>query len=147
MGKRNDGKKGNGKRGSIWDNPYGGLFDLNHDGKEDMYEQMLAMEYFEEWEKAQKQAAAPQEGSSDSRGQQEPDDDGNAADEYAWRESCDDGSDVGLDPEDYETEEAYDEALDDARNAPPEPVTAPITLSVQVRFPVQEALEAIREAD
>lgn len=30
------------KDGSFWDNPFGGLFDFNHDGKEDFGEQWLA---------------------------------------------------------------------------------------------------------
>ena len=33
----------------------------------------------------------------------------------AWRDFCEDGSDYGISPEDYETEEEYEEALEEAR--------------------------------
>ena len=35
--------------------------------------------------------------------------------EYAWRETCEDGSEFGLDPDDFETEEEYAEALNDEK--------------------------------
>ena len=34
---------------------------------------------------------------------------------YGWRENCEDGSEFGLDPEDYETEEEYEEALEEEK--------------------------------
>ena len=35
--------------------------------------------------------------------------------EYDWRDTCEDGSDFDIDPEDYETEEEYEEALEAAK--------------------------------
>ena len=35
--------------------------------------------------------------------------------EYVWRETCEDGSEYGLDPEDFETEEEYEEALNEEK--------------------------------
>lgn len=37
-----------------------------------------------------------------------------AHDEYAWRNTCEDGSEWGIDPEDYETESDYEEVLEEA---------------------------------
>ena len=36
------------KGSSFWDNPFGGLFDFNRDGREDFSEQWLALKIFEE---------------------------------------------------------------------------------------------------
>ena len=36
------------KGDSFWDNPFGGMFDFNGDGKEDLGEQWIAMKIFEE---------------------------------------------------------------------------------------------------
>lgn len=36
------------KKGSFWDNPFGGMFDFDGDGKEDLGEQWIAMKIFEE---------------------------------------------------------------------------------------------------
>lgn len=36
------------KKKSFWDNPFGGVFDFNGDGKEDLCEQWIAMKIFEE---------------------------------------------------------------------------------------------------
>lgn len=35
-------------RGAFWDNPYGGMLDFNHDGKENLSEQWLALKIFEQ---------------------------------------------------------------------------------------------------
>ena len=35
--------------------------------------------------------------------------------EYVWRETCEDGSEYGLDPEDFETEDEYEEALEEEK--------------------------------
>ena len=39
----------------------------------------------------------------------------NCEEEHAWRETCEDGSQYDLDPEDYETEEEYEEALEEEK--------------------------------
>lgn len=36
------------KKKNFWDNPFGGMFDFNGDGKEDLCEQWIAMKIFEE---------------------------------------------------------------------------------------------------
>lgn len=91
------------KKGSFWDNPFGGLFDFNRDGKEDLGEQWLAYKMFEEATKTEDDEIDPIF-----------DDD---YDDHSWRQFCDDGSEYGIDPEDYETEEDYNEALEEAKHA------------------------------
>ena len=117
-----------GKSSSFWDNPFGGLFDFNRDGREDWGEQWLAHMMFEEIKKSSKE---------------EPDDSwrydclegydygvdpfdyesveaylGAVAEvKHAWRDDCEDGSEYDLDPEDYETEEEYEDALAEAKIA------------------------------
>ncbi|MCD8054944.1 MAG: hypothetical protein LUF00_13120 [Lachnospiraceae bacterium] len=137
--------RGGGSKGSIWDNPFGGLFDFNHDGKEDFGEQWLAMKIFQE---CTKEGPADEDFSDPvghlSSAQQDFED---AEDECDWRISCEDGFDVGIDPEDYETEEEYEEALENARLAQSEPVTIPLSLSFELSYPGKEALDAIKESD
>lgn len=60
-----------------------------------------------------------------------------------WRFTCEDGSDVGLDPYDYDTEDEYSDALAEARNVQP----GQITLTINVEIPGMEALNAIRPED
>ncbi len=91
-------------------NPFGGLFDFNRDGKTDFGEQWLAMKIFEECTK-----------------EDPPDDDFDDFDDfdsfsvsssrYDWRDYCNDGSEYGVDPDDYETEDEYNEALTAAKYA------------------------------
>ena len=92
------------KGGSFWDNPFGGLFDFNRDGKEDFGEQWLAFKIFEECTK-----------------ESEPDHSDFAYsphyDYYSWRHHCEDGSEYGVDPFDYETEEEYERAIKKAKYA------------------------------
>ncbi len=79
---------------------------------------------------------------------------------YEWRETCEDGSEYGIDPEDYETEDEYLEALEEAQNAfeennleetsssiVPEEINIPITLSFSVECPALDKLDAIKESD
>lgn len=99
-------KKGGGK-GSFWDNPFGGIFDFNGDGKEDFGEQWLAYKIFEE---CTKEEESHHDYSSDYIDHSIFGDDNDDID-TSWREFCEDGSDFDLDPEDYETEEEYEEAL------------------------------------
>ncbi len=39
------------KNSSFWDNPFGGLFDFDGNGKEDVFEQFLGFKFFEECSK------------------------------------------------------------------------------------------------
>lgn len=105
-------KKGGGK-GSFWNNPFGGMFDFNRDGKEDFGELWIAQKIFEECTKEEK---SHHDYSSDYIYHSVLDDDDDAID-TSWREFCEDGSDVLIDPEDYETEDEYNEALQEARSA------------------------------
>ncbi len=77
------------KKRSIWNNPFGGLFDFNRDGKESLGELWLAQKIFEECMK-----------------DEEEDADSDFADDL-----CDDGTEYGGFPEDYETEKEFREAL------------------------------------
>ena len=92
------------KGGSFWDNPFGGLFDFNRDGKEDFGEQWLAFKIFEECTKETKPDHSDYAYSPHY-------------DYYSWRHHCEDGSEYGVDPFDYETEEEYERAVKKAKYA------------------------------
>ena len=70
----------------------------------------------------------------------------------AWRDYHFYDPETGVDPEDYDTEEEFEEALAEAKRALGADasssavgnVSVPITLSVSVSYPGQEALEAIK---
>ena len=72
-----------------------GLFDFNGDGKTSMGEKWIAYNIFKECTK------------------EDNDDD----EDYGWREFCEDGSEYGISPEDYEDEWEYEEALEEAKYA------------------------------
>lgn len=97
-------KKGGGGKKSFWDNLFGGMFDFNRDGKEDFGELWIAQKIFEECTK--------EEPRHDYSSDYIFDDD---LVDTSWREYCEDGSEFDIDPEDYETEEDYDEALAEAK--------------------------------
>lgn len=130
------------KKGSFWDNPFGGLFDFNGDGKEDLGEQWIGFKIFEDITKNDDDSSSYGGSSYDFDDDSSVDtswrtfcDDGSefgifpedylTEDEYlaalkrakyAWRENCEDGFDVDVDPGDFETEDEYEEALEEARN-------------------------------
>ena len=62
------------------------FLDFDGDGESDLGERWSALQVFQECEE-----------------------------ESAWRENCEDGSEYDLDPEDYETEEEYEEALEEEK--------------------------------
>ena len=62
------------------------FLDFDGDGESDLGERWSALQVFQECEE-----------------------------EHAWRETCEDGSEFGLDPEDYETEEEYEESLEEEK--------------------------------
>jgi hypothetical protein len=79
-----------------------GLFDFDGDGKTSLGEQWIAYNIFKECTK------------------EDDDDDSYLYDDeedYSWREFCDDGSEYGISPEDYEEEWEYEEALEEAKYA------------------------------
>ena len=86
---------------------FGGLFDFNGDGKTTWDEEFLAFKIFEECTK--------EENDSDSDFDSDLFDDTDNSDKYEWRIFCEDGTEYGVYPEDYETEEEYADALDEAK--------------------------------
>lgn len=86
---------------------FGGLLDFNGDGKTTWDEEFLAYKIFEECLKEQEDDA-----DDDGFGLF---DDSDCSDKYEWRLYCEDGFSVGVDPEDYETEEEYEDALNNAK--------------------------------
>lgn len=105
-----------GKKGfwdSFFDNPFGGMFDFNGDGKEDLGEQWLGCKILEDITKEEKEKDSDilDGGLFDSDGTHD----------HSWRLTCEDGFEFGLGHEDFETEEEYAEALEYARLG--EPIT------------------------
>ena len=92
MAKKNDGKKPE----------RAGFFDFNRDGKVSLGEHWIAYQIFKDCMRQE-----------DQRDDFLGDDffSSPAPDPYAWRCHCRDGSEYGVDPEDYETEQAYEDAL------------------------------------
>ena len=65
----------------------------------------------------------------------------------SWRDFCEDASEYGIDPEDYETEEEYEAViLEAAENAEDEENTG-ITLRLSVNCPALDKLDAIKRED
>lgn len=83
---------------------FGGFFDFNGDGKTTWDEEYIAYKIFEECTKEDNSSGGSgfSGGFDDSYG-------------YEWRDYCEDGTKFGVDPEDYETEEEYNEALKEAK--------------------------------
>lgn len=96
------------KKSSFWDNPFGGFFDFNGDGKEDLGEQWIAHQIFKECDEEDEFADVNFFDTELSSNEDDTDD--------LWREFCEDGSEFGIYPEDYSTEEEYEEALQEAWN-------------------------------
>ncbi len=96
-------------KGDFWDNPFGGMFDFNGDGKEDLGEQWIAHKIFEDCMK--------DENDSDDSFLDDSDYSFDSEDKYAWRNTCEDGYMYNVYPEDYDTEEEYMEALEEEKYA------------------------------
>ena len=115
---------------------FGGLFDFNGDGKTDLGEEFIAYKIFEECMK----------GSDDTDDDFPLDDDLDLdlipSKDYSWRSYCEDGSEFCIFPEDYETEEEYEQALEEAKDA-----GGGITLSLSVECPALDKPEEIKESD
>ena len=105
------------KGGSFWDNPFGGMFDFNHDGKEDWWEQSVAFKMFEECTKKDKPHTDYSDDNSYHPVADDDDDICSSRDsiDTSWRDFCEDGSKYDIDPEDYESEEEYEDALAEAK--------------------------------
>ena len=107
----------------IFGQPFGGMFDFNGDGKTDFGEEWVGYMIINDCMKEEKTSHYTGGGSNllyDSL-----DDDAidpiispsGLAGSDEWKLTCEDGSDYGIYPEDYETEEEYMEALEEARAA------------------------------
>lgn len=116
---------------------FGGLFDFNGDGKTTWDEEYLAFKIFEECTKEE-------EKDFDNDFDSDLFDDTDISDKYEWRLYCEDGFEFGVDPEDYETEEEYEEALADAQESKS---NAGITLNISVECPALDKLDEIKEED
>jgi len=162
------------KKGSFLDNPFGGMFDFNRDGKEDFGEQWLAYKIFQECTKEDNDDADLNFDDDDfspsttyqwrtrvevdySLGvypehyetEEEYLEAFNEA-KYAWREDCEDGYEYGMFPDDYETEDEYNEALEEATEefgVADCNNTINLELKVSVGFSETDKLETIKESD
>lgn len=160
------------KKGGFLDNPFGGIFDINGDGKEDFFEQFFGYKIFEECTKeddADDDFLSLDFSSSEDyswRDYVEDDyqlgvfpEDYETEDEYleavekakyAWRDTCEDGSDVFLYPDDCETEYEYNEALEEARDiygSGSSVGSTSIGLTFSLECPAVDKLRAINESD
>lgn len=88
---------------------FGGLFDFNGDGKTDLGEEFIAYKIFEQCMKKSDDA--------DDDFSLDEDLDIIPSKDYSWRSYCEDGTEFCIFPEDYETEEEYEEALNEAKYA------------------------------
>lgn len=103
---------------------FGGMFDFNGDGKTTWDEELLGFQLLREYAKKQENNSASNSASDFKNNSEshfhndfEPDvfNDTDDSDKYEWRLYCEDGFEFGIDPEDYETEEDYEEALNEAK--------------------------------
>lgn len=92
----------------IFGQPFSGMFDFNGDGKTDLGEQWLGYMIINDCMKEEKNDTYT--GSSSFFGSSDDTDDD-------WHLFCEDGSEYGLDPEDYASENDYEEALSQAKVA------------------------------
>ena len=128
------------KGGGFWNKPFGGIFDFNKDGKEDFGEQWIGFKILEECTKDEKDM---NDYDSDHSSFDSDFDDDDTID-TSWRELCEDGSEFGIDPEDYENEEEYEEALNEAKeNAG----SVDVSFQITVECPALDALDEIKKAD
>lgn len=91
------GKKG----GGFFDNPFGGFFDFDGDGKESLDEQFIGFNIVN----GDSSGSGTNSFTSSSRSSHDD-----------WRLYCEDGSEYGIDPDDYSSEQEYDDALEEAKH-------------------------------
>ncbi|MBE5935490.1 MAG: hypothetical protein E7262_06835 [Lachnospiraceae bacterium] len=80
---------------------YDKRFDFNRDGELSRRERNIRRKIFEEVKRVENKQREEQE----------------LREKYRWRDFCEDGSDYDIDPEDYEDESDYEEALEEAKYA------------------------------
>lgn len=107
----------------IFGQPFGGMFDFNGDGKTDFGEEWVGYMIINDCMKEEKTSYYTGGGSNllyDSLVDDAFDpiiNPSGLAGSDEWKLTCEDGSDYGIYPDDYETEEEYMEALEEARAA------------------------------
>lgn len=125
--------------------PRGGIFDFNWDGKVSWSEQWTGIRIINECMKSEQEEQRRSQSSYNTYAglfdtapsQADVSDDGD------WRLFCEDGSDYGIDPDDYDSEEEYEEVLELAQmNA--DASHEPVAITINITYPGQEALEAIK---
>lgn len=155
----------------IFGQPFGGMFDFNGDGKTDFGEEwvgyMIINDCMKEEEKHRSSYSPISFSSGDDDVFDSEDDDvidvmdsSAAIQDDSWRIYCEDGSDYGLDPDDFDSEEEYLEALAEAKlihcdipyyggdeSADGVSTTLPLKLTFEITYPGKEQLEAINETD
>lgn len=82
------------------DDIFGGLFDFDNSGDTDVGEELLGLSM-----------------AGEILDEEFSDDEDEDEDKYEWRDYCEDGSEFDVDPEDFETEEEYNSALETAMYA------------------------------
>lgn len=94
---------------NLFNNPFGGIFDFDGDGKEDFAEQFLGFKMLEEAEKEDEEIDIDDPNLTFEEQQ--------FLDEmlYGWHDKCEDGSKYGIYPENYVTLYDYNEALNEAK--------------------------------
>ncbi|WMJ22901.1 hypothetical protein RBG61_13050 [Paludicola sp. MB14-C6] len=135
---------------------FGGVFDFNGDGKTTLDEVFIASKFFEKTTKEDNET-------DDISFDNDLDFSSNASENNEWQDFCDDSEELGISPEDYETEDEYNEALEEAEYAwnngcddgydenigkvwlGSNVVNIPISFIVEC--PALDELEKIREAD
>lgn len=128
----------------LFDANDGGLFDFNSDGNITWDEKHLDFKIFEECSKEQ-------EDDFDDDLYSDLFDDTDDYDRYEWRSYCENGMQFGVDPDDYETEEEYKKALNEAKYGWRKYCESPLGTGVfpedyETEEDYQEALEEERTA-
>lgn len=145
--------------------PFGGLFDFNHDGQESLFEQFTAYhlsdgamptDHLPKWIADAFRSSIHKPYKRRYHGYST--DYSNEPNDPDWKDNCEDGSEYGLDPDDFDDEDEYNDALEEARNAwkddcedededSEEAATTTISVSFSIEFPGRKELEAIHEED
>lgn len=102
----------------FFDDIFGGFFDFNGDGKTTWDEEWIAYKILEDINKENSDADSDSHGFFHTGGHSHVSNSDifdDAEDDYSWRTWCEDGSEYGIFPDDYKTEEEYIEALNNAK--------------------------------
>lgn len=98
------------KKDDFWkNNPFGGIFDFDGNGKEDIGEQWLRFKILEE--------CVNDEDNNDDLYDFNDSSFDKPKRKRTWRDNCEDGSAYGLNPKDFEEEYEYEAALEEVKYA------------------------------